>query len=171
MPRSMTKVICSVCGKEYELELRRYNAKLKEGSAFYCSKECFSHKGSVLCHCANCGQEIWRTKSQYARSKTGNVYCSRSCATSKNNTLFKSGENNANYKGTDYRQKALQTCEHKCAVCGYNDDERILEVHHIDENRSNNEINNLCILCPICHRKITLHYYTLAPDFTLIPIE
>lgn len=168
---TMKKVNCVVCGKEYEIELKRYNAKIKENSAFYCSSECRSHKGSILCKCATCGKEVWKTKSQYARSKTGNVYCSRSCATSKNNTLFKTGENHPNYKGNDYRQKAFDTYKHRCAVCGYKEDERILEVHHIDEDHSNNDIKNLCILCPICHRKITLHYYILNSEFTLIPIE
>ena len=165
------KVQCVVCGKEYEIELKRYNAKNKEGSAFYCSKDCYHHKGSVQCNCANCGKEIWKTKSQLARSKTGNVYCSRSCATSKNNTLFKTGENHPNYVGNDYRQKALYAYEHKCAICGYNEDQRILEVHHKDENRSNNELSNLIILCPNCHRKITLHYYELSNDLTLVPIK
>ena len=60
---------------------------------------------------------------------------------------------------------------HKCAVCGYNEDERILEVHHIDENHSNNDIGNLCILCPNCHKKITLHLYRLLDDFILEPLD
>lgn len=166
---TIKKVQCCVCKKEYDIELKRYNAKIKEGSSFYCSKNCLSHKNSVLCKCANCGKEVWRTKSQLARSKTGNVYCSRSCATSKNNSLFRSGENNSNYKGTNYRQKAFNYYEHKCCVCGYNEDIRILEVHHIDENHSNNDIANLCLLCPNCHRKITLQYYILTDTFSLIP--
>ncbi len=29
------------------------------------------------------------------------------------------------------------------------------EIHHIDENPSNNEIGNLILLCPVCHSKIT----------------
>ena len=37
----------------------------------------------------------------------------------------------------------------------------VLEVHHIDENRNNNDISNLVILCPICHKYLTLHLYTL----------
>ena len=166
---TMKTVRCAVCNKEYEIELKRYNQKIKENTAFYCSNECRTHKGSILCKCANCGKEVWRTKSQYNRSKTGNIYCSRSCATTKNNTLFKSGENHPSYKGNDYRQKAFEHFEHQCVVCGYNEDVRILEVHHIDENHSNNELNNLCILCPNCHRKITLQYYKLTNDFKLNP--
>jgi 5-methylcytosine-specific restriction endonuclease McrA len=159
---TMVKVQCSVCNKNYEIELKRYNAKIKEKSAFYCSDECRSRRGSILCKCATCGAEVWRTKSQYNRSQTGNIFCSRSCATKLNNKLFKSGENHPNFKGTDYRTLALNTYPHYCSVCGYNEDERLLEVHHIDENHNNNDINNLILLCPMCHRKITLHYYKLV---------
>lgn len=158
---TMKKVQCSVCNKEYEIELKRYNAKIKENSAFYCSDECKSHKNSVLCKCANCGKEIWRTKSQLARSKTGNVFCSRSCANSLNNKIFKSGNNHPSFKGTDYRKLAFNTYPHCCAVCGYDEDIRLLEVHHIDENHNNNNVENLILLCPLCHRKITLQYYKL----------
>ena len=164
---TMKNVKCVVCGKEYSIEIKRYNQKIKENSAFYCSNECRKHKGSVLCKCATCGKEVWKTKSELARSKTGNVYCSRSCANSMNNTLFKSGVNHPSYKGNNYRNIALNLYKHKCAVCGYDEDTRILEVHHIDENHNNNNPENLCLLCPNCHRKITLHLYRLTNDFKL----
>ena len=115
---TMIKVECVVCNKEFEIELKRYNAKIKEKSAFYCSAECRSHKGSTLCKCATCGKEIWNPNSQIARSLTGNVYCSKSCANSMNNTLFKSGENHFAFRGNNYRQIAFDLYEHKCAVCG-----------------------------------------------------
>lgn len=41
-----------------------------------------------------------------------------------------------------------------CPFCG-NDEVGHFEIHHIDENPSNNEISNLLMLCPICHSKIT----------------
>ena len=167
---TMKYVKCVVCGKDYELELKRYNQKIKENSRFYCSPDCRKHKASQLCTCAKCGKQIWKTNSMLARSKSGNVFCSSSCSTSFNNQ-FKTGENHYAYTGKDYRKKALNTYENKCVVCGYEDDKRILEVHHIDENRNNNEIENLCVLCPNCHRKITLGYYQLTKDFYLLPIN
>ena len=100
---TMVRVQCSICQKEYEIELKRYNQKIKENSAFYCSSDCRSHKSSILCKCATCGKEIWRTKSQFNRSQTGNVYCSKSCSISMNNSLFKTGENHFAYKGSNYR--------------------------------------------------------------------
>ncbi|NDV79965.1 HNH endonuclease [Dysgonomonas sp. 511] len=41
-----------------------------------------------------------------------------------------------------------------CPFCG-NDDVGHFEIHHIDEDPSNNEMNNLLLLCPLCHSKIT----------------
>lgn len=45
--------------------------------------------------------------------------------------------------------------EYKCSKCGntgtWLNDKLILEVHHIDGNHFNNDISNLCLLCPNCH--------------------
>lgn len=41
-----------------------------------------------------------------------------------------------------------------CPFCG-NDDVGHFQIHHIDEIPSNNEIENLLLLCPNCHSKIT----------------
>jgi len=37
-----------------------------------------------------------------------------------------------------------------CKLCGNKKD---LQIHHIDENRKNNQISNLLILCRSCHSK------------------
>lgn len=76
----------------------------------------------------------------------------------------KQEKNHPNYTGNNYRKKAFDNYEHKCAVCGWNEDEDILEVHHIDENREHNDLENLKILCPICHRKITSGKYQLIDN-------
>ena len=39
----------------------------------------------------------------------------------------------------------------ECQCCGYKD---VLDVHHIDENKHNNEPHNHVVLCPNCHAKI-----------------
>ena len=38
-----------------------------------------------------------------------------------------------------------------CQACGYSE---VLDIHHIDENRENNEPHNHVVLCPNCHAKI-----------------
>ena len=58
-----------------------------------------------------------------------------------NNTLFKSKDHHPLYKGGGYRDNAFEAYEHKCVVCGYSEDERVLEVHHKDEDRSNNTLS------------------------------
>lgn len=122
-------------------------------------------KGEIV-KCAYCGKEIYRSPRQLTNSISGLYYCSRECGNRHKNELrIKNGEWD---NSTNYRKKAFDNYEHKCVVCGWHEDERILEVHHKDENRNNNNIDNLCILCPICHRKITLGYYKLTDNYMLI---
>ena len=47
-----------------------------------------------------------------------------------------------------------QEREHKCEECGtkeWNGKRLPMEVHHIDGNITNNDINNLKVVCPNCH--------------------
>ena len=67
---------------------------------------------------------------------------------------------------TNYRKRAFAYLPHKCAVCSFDNDTRILEVHHKNSDRNNNRLSNLIILCPTCHRAITLGYYLLNEDNT-----
>ena len=53
----------------------------------------------------------------------------------------------------DYRKLAFQTYEPFCAYCGFGI-RAILEVAHIDSNRGNNDLENLVILCPTCHKML-----------------
>ncbi len=50
----------------------------------------------------------------------------------------------------------------KCAMCGFNEFLAALDIHHIDGNSLNNEVNNLILLCAICHRKV---------EYAPIPID
>ena len=131
---------------------------------------CGNHSKQMnVFHCENCGKEIIRRNSDITKNKSGYFYCSRQCGNEYKNKI-KVENVDWNNSIWSYRRRAFEKYEHKCCVCGWAEDERILEVHHIDEDRSNNEISNLCIICPICHRKITLGYYKLTEDFTLVEI-
>jgi len=56
--------------------------------------------------------------------------------------------------GVTYRRLKLQKVEElKCEECGYNKHPEILQVHHIDRDRTNNTIDNLKLLCPTCHEE------------------
>ena len=128
-------------------------------SNHYCPNCGFKREGQYV-KCSYCGKEIFRSKKDIDKNISGYFYCSRDCGNKHKNMVRKqSGEWDEGL--TNYRLRALEFYEHKCLCCGWDEDERILEAHHIDENRSNSHISNLCLLCPTCHRKITLGYYKL----------
>lgn len=80
--------------------------------------------------------------------------CNRSCANkSRKNIKYKINRPKDKVKS----QRALKTRLLKlrgkmCERCGYNEF-KILQVHHVDRNRDNNEIENLELICPNCHSK------------------
>lgn len=113
--------------------------------------------------CTYCGKIIFRRPCEIKSNQSGKFYCSRECGNKDKANLMQTQDSK------NYRLKAMNKYSHECICCGWNEDERILEVHHIDENRENNDIENLTILCPTCHRKITLGYYKLV-DNQLIKI-
>ena len=55
----------------------------------------------------------------------------------------------------NYRKLAFAHYDPLCAHCGFGVP-AVLEVAHIDGNRQNNEIANLVILCPNCHKMLDL---------------
>ena len=120
--------------------------------------------------CDYCGKEFHKTPSKI-RSEFN--FCCRECKdmAQRMSSGKKFDEMRPNHYDTgehNYRKHSFAKYEHKCAVCGWNEDEDVLEVHHIDENRNNNSVNNLIILCPTCHRKLTTHKYELVDRKTII---
>ena len=69
------------------------------------------------------------------------------------------GEDNHQYKtgiGT-FRSKALEAYGNVCSDCGKDGEQETLDVHHIDENRKNNVLENLKVVCRSCHKKYYIH--------------
>lgn len=60
-----------------------------------------------------------------------------------------------------YRKPLKEAYFHTCAVCGFGI-QAVLEVAHLGQDRKDNTIENLAILCPNCHK---MH------DIGLIPRE
>ena len=83
--------------------------------------------------------------------------CSYSCS----NTLFRSGSNNGNYKGTNYTTICFSYHKKECVVCK---ESNIVEVHHLDEDHTNNNPTNLIPLCPTHHQYWHSRYKFLIED-------
>ena len=155
------EVICDNCGQIFYKDVRRINESIKNGWKQYCSKTCKDQARTtkIKTQCAYCGKDIEVQPHIIKKSKSGNVFCSQSCACSFNNTLYRSGENNPNwvdgqYKGySTYTKIAYRTYKHQCVICGCSD-ELMLQVHHIDQDRSNDSVDNLIILCANDHLKL-----------------
>lgn len=146
---------CIGCKKEFDCNIRKYKYNTKMGYKIYCSSECCYKdrlEKRVIVTCNSCGKEVAK-RAYELRSKSGNYYCSTSCAATVNNTLVRLGVSHPNFKEgkASYRRKVLVSRINQCNDCG-NPDIRVLEVHHIDENRSNNLDENLVLLCANCHK-------------------
>lgn len=102
--------------------------------------------GEVLIHkklCECCGNEYnWQGR-EHTKSFKDSKFCSRSCAN--NRSVW--WKNNA----THYRTIALNNHEKKCVVCGF---DKVVAIHHIDENKKNNDPTNLIPLCPNHHEMV-----------------
>jgi hypothetical protein len=82
------------------------------------------------------------------KTKKGHVKEKETCSYSCSNTYFRSGINNPNWKTEAYRSTCFLYHEKKCVTCG---EEKIIDVHHFDEDRGNNSPENLIPLCPTHH--------------------
>jgi hypothetical protein len=108
-------------------------------------------------YCFICSKELFKTATQINHSKSGKYFCDKSCQTIWRNSQF-TGLRHSNFKSGSHtyqsilkRNKVFQTC----GFCGEKDI-RVLVTHHVDENHSNNDLNNLAWLCHNCHTLV--HY-------------
>lgn len=104
-------------------------------------------KITVSCDC--CGKDFLVEEREHLFPSKEKYFCSRKCANSVGGKAKRD-----KYGLTSYTSIAKEHYEEKCIVCGFDE---IVEVHHIDENRNNNDIKNLVFLCPnhhyLLHRK------------------
>lgn len=81
---------CSILHYKEEHELTR---GLRRNKIFFCSEKCRSdyYSTSLEMNCTNCNKQFNITPSQLAKSKSGNTFCSKSCAATYNNRHKKFG--------------------------------------------------------------------------------
>ena len=126
------KVFCVHCSKETTVG----NIKKHESSCYL--------NPTIIKQCSVCDSVI-------KNYKTSKGTCSRACA----NTFFKSGENNGNWKGSQYTTLCFTKHKKECIICGEN---KIVAVHHMNEDHEDNRIENLIPLCPTHHQYMHSRY-------------
>lgn len=106
----------------------------------------FAKKSDKVCPvCLNVFQVT-----DYIEESKPQTTCSYACA----NTYFRSGVNAGNYQGKEFSgQSALRRNlkADKCAVC---DEKEVIDIHHMDQDRTNNDPSNMIPLCPTHHAYI-----------------
>lgn len=133
--------VCIVCGKA--IYKRPSQIKLNHGNVF-CSSNCYGIYNRRESPCIVCGKPIL--------AQLNKKTCSRECA-NKNRAGIKYKQGSLKDKVKTYIALKKRLSESRgtiCEVCGYSKFE-ILQVHHIDHNRQNNELRNLKLICPNCH--------------------
>ena len=99
--------------------------------------QCFMNPDNLV-ECKHCSKPIKNYKSSKGT-------CSKSCA----NSFFKVGAGNGNFKGESYQYICFSHHGKKCLVCG---EEKIVAVHHLNEDHNDNRPENLVPLCPTHHQ-------------------
>ncbi len=164
--RKLYKEFCKVCSSIFY--------KPKHVNKTTCSIKCsgeLKKKEMVDIECTNCKNKFKRKKSRLSNSKSGLYFCTRKCKDFAQS--LKGGIKEIqpeHYKSglSSYRIRAFREYKAKCCICGYDKNEKMLEVDHIDSNRDNNNVTNLQILCVWCHRLKTLKVLPHAWDGKLV---
>jgi hypothetical protein len=130
------KMYCANCNKEFLTVPSDTNRK-------FCSNRCFgqSKSTSVILSCLYCKKDFIDTE-----RKRRKKYCSHECFLAYSAKYRRSISKSKKTQKTNFLLK-----HNKCMVCFWNIEPAILELHHIDRNRNNNDIDNLLLLCPNCH--------------------
>lgn len=149
----MPNLICNCCGKEY------YVPKYREHISKFCSRECQNHSQyefvAKVCLC--CNKEF-----KVSNSRANKKFCSKECTiftkTTQKDRRRQSQRLTTVKRGTatskTLRKFVFSIKEKKCEICGYDEYDFCLDIHHIDNNPINNDITNLAVLCCICHKKL-----------------
>jgi len=157
--------VCKGCHKSFTGYVRpSWRAKGRE--PVYCSVQCSNRarnvKPLIKVECGWCGNSVVRRPSKLKQSRSGLFFCNRQCKeraqADLNNPKFDVIRPHHYGKGNgknDYRKRAFEFYPPHCHVCGYAK-LSVLVIHHIDQNRENNSLENLIPVCRNCHKEIHL---------------
>jgi len=155
----MPTLTCPICSKDFY----RKPSHVKAVENSYCSQECSAkaQRNGKIVECHECGEKIYRAQ-QYL-DKYDRFFCSQECASQWRSEEFR-GKSHGNWKHGKFAYKnilAEKSDSAECVLCEEGN-EYVLVAHHIDEDRSNNDSENLVWLCRNCHHLV--HNYQQEKD-------
>lgn len=141
------KRFCKNCGKE-----------LKSGQTKFCSSSCSAkYYGKLKSEtikknkCLNCNKDIPLQRK----------FCSRDCLNSfyqkqREKEVYSNIKTKDGRVSKTVRKFLFKKYNNSCQLCGWSTKNEFtgkvpLQIHHIDGNPENNNIENLQLLCPNCH--------------------
>lgn len=134
--------ICLHCSGKFAVPVYR------EKTAKFCCKKCngdwVSINKSTFMDCEVCGKNYRRANSHMTYGKKT---CSLKCRGLASRTEKPISKDYPTVKNWMKRRNMIKSCNR----CGYDDHKEILVIHHVDRDRTNNDLNNLEVLCPNCH--------------------
>lgn len=147
------KITCKICEKEFSILSSVKKARENNGTKVqYCSRTCMGigAKKAKMVECKNCGKEFETTRS---------IFCSRKCSgesRKKSGVAKKDGFWMENGYKVIYLDGNKSIKEHIKIMQDYIGRElRVDEVvHHIDEDRANNDISNLKLMTKGVHSRL-----------------
>jgi hypothetical protein len=154
--KKRVNLTCQYCNEKFEVQEWNKNAK-------FCSIDCKAKNDSAKilnCTCTFCKKDFKRKDFKVYRNKSGNSFCSKSCA-----DQFNKGSNHYEWKEhlhdknlklalKQWSVKIKERDEYTCQLCGETKRE-ILEAHHMKHKSKFPELqfdfNNGITLCLKCH--------------------
>lgn len=146
---------CSACKESF------YVPAYREKTARFCSIYCQNHRRyeKFIFECRNCKKIVTASPSRKIQNKK---FCSISCRDADRKTEKERRQQikalNVVSRGVcqarTFRRNFFKLMEKKCCECGYDEHDYCLDLHHIDGNCNNNTIENIAVLCVMCHRKL-----------------
>ena len=124
------KRICKTCGIEFD--------RKPSQRGIFCSPKCYHIDLTKRTH----------TVSEEAKQKLREHHNPLSNPVGKDSVKFKRGDS-GHYTRTFITTYGISRI---CSCCG--ETEGRLDLHHIDKDRTNNDLSNLMILCVRCHTKL-----------------
>ena len=105
--------------------------------------------------CENCGMYVYYTiKIRDAKSDKLLKVCKMCSLDIRNKNLDWEGRPEENKRvviSEKDKELIFNKFNNECAICSGKEG---LHIHHKDHNPSNNRMNNLIVLCGVCHKKI-----------------